>query len=207
MKKIVISFLSLLMVFSVMNQSVVFASESDSVNFEELTDDELNQKINQSAQAFQTLMDSGVVQYDSYGNVSGINVDKLESLFGVSSEYKELRGLIAKEKENNKAVSGISTRSAGKHVQNFSTCFVKQLLKDFGIYQIRNLIHKGVIDLIGKKQYFKFVQKVAQIAVKKLGKKAAAKIVSAATPAGWAIHAWKAGLWSYRCTVEYDRWA
>ena len=73
--------------------------------------------------------------------------------------------------------------------------------------QIRNLIHKGVIDLIGKKQYFKFVQKVAQIAVKKLGKKAAAKIVSAATPAGWAIHAWKAGLWSYRCTVEYDRWA
>ena len=207
MKKIVISFLSLLMVFSVMNQSVVFASESDSVNFEELTDDELNQKINQSAQAFQTLMDSGVVQYDSYGNVSGINVDKLESLFGVSSESKELRGLIAKEKENNKAVSGISTRSAGKHVQNLSTCFVKQLLKDFGIYQIRNLIHKGVIDLIGKKQYFKFVQKVAQIAVKKLGKKAAAKIVSAATPAGWAIHAWKAGLWSYRCTVEYDRWA
>ena len=80
MKKIVISFLSLLMVFSVMNQSVVFASESDSVNFEELTDDELNQKINQSAQAFQTLMDSGVVQYDSYGNVSGINVDKLEEV-------------------------------------------------------------------------------------------------------------------------------
>jgi len=38
MKKIVISFLSLLMVFSVMNQSVVFASKSDSVNFEELTD-------------------------------------------------------------------------------------------------------------------------------------------------------------------------
>lgn len=75
--QVLCGFLSLLMAFSVMNQSVVFASESDSVNFEELTDDELNQKINQSAQAFQTLMDSGVVQYDSYGNISGMDVDKL----------------------------------------------------------------------------------------------------------------------------------
>lgn len=181
--------------------------ESLSLNdYESMSDLELNQRINKSAQAFQDLMDSNVIKFDEKGFISYIDVDGLEEKFGITDESRELRKIM-EENQTKNASSIRSKRSIQKHVNNFSNCFVKQLLKDFGVYQIRNAIHEQAIKLIGEKQYFKFVQKVAQIAVKKLGKKAAAKIVSAATPAGWALHAWKVGLWSYRCTVEYDKWA
>lgn len=168
-----------------------------------MRDEELNKKIDELAKAFDDLMKSGVVHIDGCGKISYVNVDKLEEKIGVTPESQELRRLMEEKttKENNMRCM---TRG---HVQNFSNCFLKQLLKDFGLWNIRTAIHSGIIKLIGEKQYFKVVQKVAQIAVNKLGKKAAAKIVSAATPAGWALHAWKAGLWTYRCTVEYDRWA
>lgn len=175
-------------------------------DFEKMTDAELNERIEKSAQAFQDLMDSGAVILDANGFVSFINVDKLEEKFGKTNESSELRKIMNEQQKNAKTRVP-SKRSARKHIVNFSNCFAKQLLKDFGIYQIRNAIHRSTIELLGRKKYFQFVQKVAQIAVNKLGKKVAVKIVTAATPAGWAINAWKASLWSYRCTVEYGRWS
>lgn len=217
MKKLIVIGSAFLLTFTALSSPIVRAKDISYDEYaeektaqiekeiENMTDEELNQKIEESAQAFDDLMKSGVVQIDGCGKVSYVNVDKLEEKFGVTPESQELRRLM-KEKTPNEGSSSCQIMTRG-HVENFSKCFLKQLLKDFGLWNIRSAIHNGVIKLIGEKQYFKAVQKVAQIAVNKLGKKAAAKIVAAATPAGWALHAWKAGLWSYRCTVEYDKYA
>lgn len=217
MKKIIILCSAFLLTFTTLSQSIVMAQEDSYEQYEEqkiketekeletMSDEELNREIDESAKAFDDLMQSGAVQLDGCGNIAYINVDLLEEKFGVTTESIELRRLISENPlPSGKSACGIMTRG---HIENFSNCFLKQLLKDFGLWNIRSEIHNGVIKLIGEKKYFNAVQKVAQIAVNKLGKKAAAKIVAAATPAGWAIHAWKAGLWSYRCTVEYDKYA
>lgn len=228
MKKIVLSSLVFAMtlgIFSLGSSTNVLAEDSTSVNAEcsqntsnfidydssvpievdSLSNQDINQLINQSAEAIDELMTTVFVT-DSNGNLISVDVDKLESKYGVTQESIELRMMI-NQKNSKSSDYTVMSGGIGYHTGRFASCFIKQIARSFGISTALFIGHGELINLVGKKAYYQAVQKMAQIAVNKLGKKAALKLVEFATPAGWALSAGKVALWTYRCTVEYGQWA
>lgn len=214
MKKILYSLLVLSILIS--NFKYVNASKTTNhVKLEVLTknsdyilDRKFQNKIDSSAKAFADLMESGAIILDVNGNIIGINIDVLEKLFGVSDDSIRLRRRLNNSKANLLFTNKLTPKYLpSNHITNFSNCFIKLFLEGFGLGEIMGIAYQVGNVLIKNKQYFPFVKKIAELAVKKLGKKAAAKIVAAATPAGWAYTLIEIGTISYRCTVEYDKWA
>ncbi|CAM3631041.1 hypothetical protein [Erysipelothrix anatis] len=180
------------------NDSSVF------IELDSLSNNDVEQLIHQSAQAIDELM-STVFVTDIDGNLISVDVDRLESEYGVTPESTELRKLVNQNSRSSEY--SVMNQGIGYHTGRFASCFIKQIARSFGLSTALFIGHGELVNLVGKKAYYQAVQKMAQIAVNKLGKKAALKLVEFATPAGWALSAGKVALWTYRCTVEYGQWA
>lgn len=180
-------------------------SNADSIEVDTLTNEDINKLIHQTSQVIDELMTTVFVT-DLNGNLISVDVDKLEAEYGVTSESIELRKMI-NQRTNESLEYSVMSRSIGYHTGRFASCFIKQIARSFGLSTALFIGHGELVNLVGKKAYYQAVQKMAQITVNKLGKKAALKLVEFATPAGWALSAGKVALWTYRCTVEYGQWA
>lgn len=165
---------------------------------------DIDRLIHQTAQAVDNLM-SSVFVTDMDGNLISVDVDVLELEYGVSAESIELKRIL--NQRNTTLRSDVMSLGLGYHYGRFASCFIKQIARSFGVSSAIFVGKGELINLVGKKSYYRAVQKMAQIAVNKLGKKAALKLVEFATPAGWSLSAGKVALWTYRCTVEYEQWA
>lgn len=156
------------------------------------TDEEFNAMVENTAKEVEYMAEHGIISFDKNGYLTYVNVDKLEEIYGADVNTAELRELMAPRP---------MTRG---HIENFTNCMVGKLAKSLGINELRNLITGEIANYFSKGAYQKAIQKLAQRAVDKLGKKAAIKLVNFALPSGWVLNAAKVGLWSVQCTIFYD---
>ena len=157
-----------------------------------VTDEEFQEMVDNTIKEVEYMASNGIISFDEQGYLTYVDVDQLEAIYGADENTAELRELMAPKP---------MTRG---HIENFTNCMVGKLAKSFGINELRNLVTGQIMDYFSKGAYQKAIQKLAQRAVDKLGKKAAIKLVNFALPSGWVLNAAKAGLWSVQCTVFYD---
>lgn len=158
----------------------------------DLTEEEFQAMVTETARQVEFMAKNGIIVFDEKGYISYVDVDKFESIYGADENTATLREWMTPQP---------MTRG---HIENFSRCMLGELAKSLGINEIRNLLTGEVLNYFSKGAYQKAIQKVAQLAVDKLGMKAAAKIVNFALPSGWVVNAVKVGYWSVKCTVFYD---